>query len=349
MAETTEDLGRPKSTIVCSCRLALMAKQKPVFHVKVRLFGTGCRLKESNCSQQPDPNVKFSGDTASLMMISIFAEGFINLNHSSSGAVGALSTLVVQGYKYGPKDLTHVQLAVHGLQESPDSAGTSHTEDLQGGSYPTDSKERQQQQKKRDKEAGITREVRKIIKPVEDHHDDCGEDLSNINPDLDAELPHLVDTSSDSSDDDIEYFHLYGPYTGELLYCLRQEESFLQLSYTYFDDITHAVAAFDVSQHRTSRKKHVWGDADIAEICGGEARTTHLGIRRHMRCGPNFDIVTGFDLCNVSTAKEAFNFFVKYEVFVAVMAPECGPYGPMSNFDVIIFFDFRVAMVRKRL
>ena len=290
-------------------------------------------MKESNCSQQPDPNVKFSGDTASLMMISIFAERFIDLDPSSSGAVGALTTLVVPGYNYGPKDLTHVQLAVHGPQESPDSAGTSHTDSNQGGSYPTDSKERQQQQKKRDKEAGITREVRKIIKPVEDHHDDCGEDLTSINPDLDADLPHLVETSSDSSDDDIEYFHFYGPYTGEILYCLRQEDSFLQLSYTYFDDINHALAAFDASQHRTSRKKHRWGDADIAEICGGEARTTHLGLRRHMRCGPNFDIVTGFDLCNNSVAKQAFEFFVKYKVFVAVMAPECGPYGPMSNLN----------------
>ena len=151
-----------------------MAKQKLVFHVKVKLFGTGCPLKESNCSQQPDPNVKFSGGTASLMMISIFAERFIDLNHSSSGAVGALARTVVRSYNYGSKDLTHVQLAVHGPQESPDSAGTSHTDSNQGGSYPTDSKERQQQQKKRDKEAGITREVRKIIKPIEDHHDDCG-------------------------------------------------------------------------------------------------------------------------------------------------------------------------------
>ncbi len=34
---------------------------------------------------------------------------------------------------------------------------------------------------------------------------------------------------------------------------------------------------------------------DIAEICGGEARTTQVGIRRHLKCGPNFDIVSNFD------------------------------------------------------
>ena len=82
------------------------------------------------------------------------------------------------------------------------------------------SKERQQQQKKRDKEDGITREVRKIIKPVKDHHDDCGEDLSRINPDLESELPHLVNSSSDSSDNNTEYFHLYVSHIGEALHCL---------------------------------------------------------------------------------------------------------------------------------
>ena len=63
--------GRPKSTVVCSCRLALFAKKDPVYHVKVRLFGSGCNLRESNCSQQPDPNIKFSGNTASLMPASL--------------------------------------------------------------------------------------------------------------------------------------------------------------------------------------------------------------------------------------------------------------------------------------
>ena len=164
--------GRPKSTVVCSCRLALFAKKEPVYHTKVRLFGSGCKLRESNCSQQPDPNIRFSGNTATLMMVSLFAEKFIDLGSSSSGAADALlSTLVVGNYKLMVTDLTHVGLAPHGPQESPDSAGTFHSDQSQGGSYPTDSKERQQQQKKKDKEAGITREVKKIIKPVEDHHD----------------------------------------------------------------------------------------------------------------------------------------------------------------------------------
>ena len=39
--------------------------------------------------------------------------------------------------------------------------------------------------------------------------------------------------------------------------------------------VSHAMAAFDAIKHRERRKKCVWGDADIAEICGGEARTTH--------------------------------------------------------------------------
>ena len=40
-----------------------------------------------------------------------------------------------------------------------------------------------------------------------------------------------------------------------------------------------------------------WGaGVDIAEICGGEARTSQLVVRRHLAAGPNFDLVTDVDL-----------------------------------------------------
>ncbi len=36
--------------------------------------------------------------------------------------------------------------------------------------------------------------------------------------------------------------------------------------------------------------------SDIAEVCGGKARTTQVGIRRKLRCGPNFDLACEYDL-----------------------------------------------------
>ena len=53
---------------------------------------------------------------------------------------------------------------------------------------PTDSRERQKIKEKADKEAGIEKVKKKKTKFIEDHHDDCGNDVSSIVPDLDNYL-----------------------------------------------------------------------------------------------------------------------------------------------------------------
>eukprot|EP00973_Karenia_brevis_P012066 1638041-Karenia_brevis.AAC.1 len=35
---------------------------------------------------------------------------------------------------------------------------------------------------------------------------------------------------------------------------------------------------------------------DVAELCGGKSGTVNLLVRRGFRCGPNFDLVAGYDL-----------------------------------------------------
>ena len=47
---------------------------------------------------------------------------------------------------------------------------------------------------------------------------------------------------------------------------------------------------------------------DIAELCGGIARATTLAVRRSLRAGPNFDLITGVDLNN----REDQEFTKKY-------------------------------------
>ena len=122
----------------------------------------------------------------------------------------------------------HAILPVHKLmcaQELPDSTGhpgdQSHSTKNDVKAFPTDSKERQTAQKRKDKEAGVVREVKKLKKFVEDHNDDCGEDLRRLGnldmPSLlieesnDAELNHSVaesnEADSDLSDDEEQLFH----------------------------------------------------------------------------------------------------------------------------------------------
>ena len=52
--------------------------------------------------------------------------------------------------------------------------------------YPTDSKTREKAKKKADKKAGIERPVVKRKKIMEDHYDDCGDDMSSLH---DAKQP----------------------------------------------------------------------------------------------------------------------------------------------------------------
>ena len=59
-----------------------------------------------------------------------------------------------------------------GAQRVPDSLSTSDF----GKAYPTDAKEKEKAKKKRLQELGIEVKVKKRIKVVEDHYDDCGDD-----------------------------------------------------------------------------------------------------------------------------------------------------------------------------
>ena len=68
--------------------------------------------------------------------------------------------------------------------------------------FPTEEREAAKERKKKDKEAGIERTVRKRKKIVEDHFDDCGEDLSSIVPDVDSYYNDNGFDSSDESDRD---------------------------------------------------------------------------------------------------------------------------------------------------
>ena len=83
----------------------------------------------------------------------------------------------------------HASAVMQGSQELPDSLDIEFIDippppGLEGNSaFPTDSKERQTKQKNADKAAGIERVVKKKNLPVEDHCDDCGEDISSLTTD----------------------------------------------------------------------------------------------------------------------------------------------------------------------
>ena len=70
---------------------------------------------------------------------------------------------------------------------------------------------------------------------------------------------------------------------------------------------------------------------DAAELCGGAARATKLAVRRKLRTGQNFDLITNVDLNNPRDQPETKKYAHENHVLVMVMAPTCGPFGPMGR------------------
>ena len=72
-------------------------------------------------------------------------------------------------------------------------------------SYPTDAKEREKTRRKEEKAQGIEKKVVKRKKVMEEHYDDCGDDLSSLHlPEQppDVALPCAYDTDDALSDED---------------------------------------------------------------------------------------------------------------------------------------------------
>ena len=147
----------------------------------------------------------------------------------------------------------------------------------------------------------------------------------------DAELNHSVaesnEADSDLSDDEEQLFHnlqldfLWG---GEVPVIA----DFDNLRTVFLTDMCQAL-----DLRNTYVSKASYTSMDIAEICGGVARTTQVAMRFNLKTGSNFDLITGFDLTEPRQNAACLEYFIQHEVFCAIMAPVCGPYGPMSNLN----------------
>jgi len=97
-----------------------------------------------------------------------------------------------------------------GKPPDPSGGGSAETGDQQDTKevYPTDSRERARDEKNRRKAQGIAeRVVKKKVFKVEDHYDDCGDDLSSLGPDLlfvGISHPYHLDTDEEFVDRDYD-------------------------------------------------------------------------------------------------------------------------------------------------
>ncbi|MFL0756707.1 MAG: hypothetical protein AB8B45_05415, partial [Prochlorococcus sp.] len=174
------------------------------------------------------------------------------------------------------------------------------------------------------KEAGQEIVKVKRKKFVQDHTDDCGEDMSSIGASEILFNHQWIDQSdsSDSGDELVEtvvgglaYTMLYGPCAD---------------SHCYVSNLQVFIAS-DVEELVTVATHQGYSVFDLAEVCGGQGRTSQLAVHRKKRAGENFDIVIHTDLANTRQAAAAYGDFRDNTVYVAVMAPLCDCFGPLSH------------------
>lgn len=296
----------------CMCMYGIRLNNKP-FHWKLNVLDIGLQLTNHMCNNwSVGDTVLDIHDSHRLYYLErqFFMVAFQRWVRDRQDSV---STLL--------EDWEDLQEA----QCGPESDGTGTVVGTQADTviktaYPTEARERQKVKEKERKAKGIVATKRK--KYVEEWHDDCGEDVSSIATKQDLELLYILpndgeDSSSEpSSEDEYPSINLVHMFWGSgtigrpnLQKCtLMEPHEMLSLLHTVGPGI------------------------DIAELCGGQERSTTLSIRRKLKTGPNFDLVTGFDLnkpCDQQTVK---NYFQTHKVLVAVMAPTCGPFGPMGRF-----------------
>ena len=182
------------------------------------------------------------------------------------------------------------------LADASDPAPETVEPNLEQTAFPTEERmlQKKKEQERKDRGEPSTRGTRKQF--VEDHHDDCGCDLSGLGDDVELETTSMF---------------LNG------LPLFTQHSATAQI----FDNLDDAIAYM-------ARKPP---GLDIVELCGGEARCTQIAMRRGLSAGDNFDLKCNCDLNNSVNQDKVLEYIRSVKPLVAVMAPTCTPYGPMAN------------------
>eukprot|EP00435_Cladocopium_sp_Y103_P057491 s245_g19.t2 len=251
-------------------------------------------------------------------------------SHWARGTVSGQSSLHVQRaettthnfcteYKQCPccQVLASSAQAFCNLCEEPLAPG----EDIQTG-YPTEQRLAAQ---KRAKEGIVPRKRKKT---VEQHFDDCGEDMTPL-----EEKAHMSIFNEDFSDDSSE-----GDSTEDISKLLSSfvthgfYGSECDLIAETYPSLTVAVDWQEACAVLTARPYGV----EIVELCGGEGLTTQMCVRRKLAGGHNFEILTGTDLTNEEVQRSVLEYLKLAKPLAVIMAPRCGPFGPLGRFNQAI-------------
>ena len=176
----------------------------------------------------------------------------------------------------------------------------------------------------------------KDLKVVEDHYDDCGDDLSAItatdeqlftcflcSPDADCES----DKSYDSEDEDV--FQTMFDSTFMSWSLPGSEESAERDVLLTRPLSTKFSNCHDMLTYLNSSPGH----HDICELFGGKGLTTQIAIRRKLKTGPNFDVSCDIDLLDPSQVTTLWKYIVEHKPKCVVAGPPCTSFSAWSRLN----------------
>ena len=204
---------------------------------------------------------------------------------------------------------------------------------LEHSSFPTEQAERQKARKK----AGVASVKRK--QPVEQHHDDVGDDLSSINITADEAKAILLQMTHERNVEELEdkcfeqMSHVYfakDPRNHDargtsMSSCVTNGAFFEHNNSQYFEQLDDATKYYFKSIRQT-------GQVHVCELFGGEGKTSIICSKVYgLQSGENFEIRCGYDLLNEDHVKLLHKYLKETQPLVVVMAPPCKGFWPMDT------------------
>ena len=195
--------------------------------------------------------------------------------------------------------------------------------------FPTVAALRAKEKRKADKAAG--REAQKRPQIVEEHYDDCGDDLSAI--DLPGEeLPSDDFFTAQVEDEEVHYDYVSGGSSHS--HCGDPERKiwkFLRSRHWLFGSEVDEPLIGDTTVCDNidvfvaqARQRSFTGQVDVIELFGGNAGTTKVLLRRYNAVtGENFDIITGYNLLSPRCREVFWNYMREFKPVMVIMAPPC--------------------------
>ena len=185
--------------------------------------------------------------------------------------------------------------------------------------FPTDTKIAQKLRKKAEKAAGTEALTKRRRKFVEQHFDDCGEDLSSLSA-LALEEPAAF--TSDSDEESLaRAASLVQPQ-------MNAFETWSQCGCSYGDpaecsDQTMIAVDIEEMQRILSEPTFAGNGVDVVELLGGEDSKSQVCVRRQLSSGRSFELLT--DACFIDPAVQhaMLTYVATAKPLLVLMAPVC--------------------------